>query len=395
MRSKHLLCTLVASVTLVSCAATAQLTTASPPTPRGSLYLPPRPLPKRPPGKLIWARRVPLPLNPPATVWRILYHPRNRTGKDIAVSGFALVPATAAPGGTRPVYAWAHESLGQADRCAPSRHLKDSLPPYGGQLIARGVALVATDYQGLGTPGPPTAYDGVTEGHTILDSVRAISQLPGVSTLGRVVITGQSQGGGAALWAAELARSYAPALKVRGVLAFAPAAQFITIAKAFGRPPFSAFLGSALWTVDGLSAAGYGPALRISTLLTAAARADLARVNRQCVAQTIADWRGKTESAVFARDPLSVPSVVKLLRRISPGQRDPKVPTFLAQGGKDEQIPPAVSAQLKERYCLLGTQVIRRLYAGATHDGVLAAAMNDALAWISDRFDGRPAPSRC
>lgn len=367
----------------------------TPPAPRGDLYQPPRPLPERPPGTLIWAQKVPLPLHSPATVWRILYHSRSRTGKDIAVSGFALVPATAAPVGKRPVYAWAHGSVGQADRCAPSRDLRNNLPPYGGLLVARSVALVATDYQGLGTPDEPTAYDGVAEGHAILDSVRTLRQLPGVGTLGTVVIAGQSQGGGAALWGAELARSYAPALDLRGVLAFAPAAQFTTIVKAFGEPPFSAYLVAALWTVDGLDAAGYRHRLQPSTLLTPAARADLPRVARQCAAETIADWRGKPESAVFAHDPLSVPSVVKLLRQISPGQRDPKVPIVLAQGDRDQEIPMTVSGQLKARYCKLGAVVTRRVYAGASHDSVLDAAMNDALAWISDRFARRPATTDC
>jgi pimeloyl-ACP methyl ester carboxylesterase len=257
------------------------------------------------------------------------------------------------------------------------------------------VALVASDYQGLGTPGEPTAYDGIAEGHAILDSVRAIRQLPGVGALGPVVTAGQSQGGGAALWAAELAHSYARALDLRGVLAFAPAAQFTTIIKALGQPPFSTYLGAALWTIDGLDAAGYRRHLHLATLLTAAARADLSRVAHQCAPQTIADWRGKPERAVFARNPLSLPSVVKLLQQISPGQHDPKVPIFLAQGDRDQQIPVAVSAQLKARYCKLGAVVTRRVYPGASHDTVLDAAMNDALAWINDRFHGSPPPSDC
>jgi dienelactone hydrolase len=385
----------LAAVAACGSSSSADASAGSPPVPRGSLYAPPRPLPKRAAGTLIWAQKVPLPLNPPATIWRILYHARSRTGKDIAVSGFAIIPTAAATGGRRPVYAWAHGSVGQADRCAPSRDVRSNLPPYGGQLVADGVALVATDYQGLGTPGEPTAYDGIAEGQAILDSVRAIRQLPGAGALGPVVIAGQSQGGGAALWAAELARSYAPALDLRGVLAFAPAAQFTTIIKALGQPPFSAYLGAALWTIDGLDAAGYRRRLHLATLLTAAARADLPRVTHQCAPQTIADWRGKPERAVFARDPLSVPSVVQLLQQISPGQRDPSVPIFLAQGDRDQQIPLAVSAQLKARYCRLGTVVTRRVYPGASHDGVLAAAMNDALAWINNRFHGSPAPSDC
>jgi pimeloyl-ACP methyl ester carboxylesterase len=209
---------------------------------------------------------------------------------------------------------------------------------------------VATDYEGLGTPGEPTTYVGIAEGHAILDSVRAIKQLPGVARLGPVVIAGHSQGGGAALWAAQLAHSYAPDLNVRGVIALAPAAEFTTIVKALGKRPFSDYLGEALWALDGLKA-GYGSRLDLNGLLTTRARADLPRVAHECAEQTIARWRGQPLKAVFARDPLSVPAFVSLLDQISPGHGNPKVPILLAQGDQDEQIPVTVSAQLEAHYC--------------------------------------------
>jgi acetyl esterase/lipase len=376
-----------------ACGSSTHAASKSPPAPSGDLYQPRKPLPQRPPGTLIWAEKVPLPLNPPATVWQILYHSRSLAGKDIAVSGFAIVPTSAAPSGRRPVYAWAHGSAGQADRCAPSHEVRGNLPPYGGPLVARGAELVATDYEGLGTPGEPTPYVGIAEGHAVLDSVRAASQLPGTGRLGPVLLAGQSQGGGAALWAAQLARAYAPRLDIRGVVALAPAAQLTTIMKNLGKAPFDQYLGEALWAVDGLDA-GY-PALNLARLLTHAARANLALVPKECASETIARWRGRPVSAVFARDPLSIPSLVKALDENSPGTTDPQVPIFLAQGSRDEQIPVTVTAELKARYCKLGATVIRRVYHGADHNGVVDAASKDVLAWIRDRIHRRPAPSSC
>jgi pimeloyl-ACP methyl ester carboxylesterase len=362
--------------------------------PPGDLYQPPNPLPHRPAGTLIWAEKVPLPLNPPATVWRILYHSRSLSGRDIAVSGFAVVPTSAAPDGKRPVYAWAHGSAGQADRCALSHDLRMNLPPYGGQLVERGAALVATDYEGLGTPGEPTTYVGIAEGHAVLDSVRAAKELPGVGMLGPVVVAGHSQGGGAALWAAQLARSYAPHLDVRGVVALAPAAEFTTTVKELerGKSPFVDYLGSVLWAIDGFRAS-YGARFDLASL-TPAARAGLAHVAKECEQETIARWRGRPARAIFARDPLSVPSVVKILDENSPGGTDPHVPILLAQGSRDEVISVSISAQLEARYCGLGATVTRRVY-DADRDGVLDAASRDVLAWIDARVHGRPAPSSC
>jgi pimeloyl-ACP methyl ester carboxylesterase len=366
----------------------------NPPAPRGSLYQPPRPLPEKPAGTLIWAEKVPLPLNPPATVWRILYHSRNLAGRDIAVSGFAVVPLSRAGGAGRPVYAWAHGSVGQGDRCAPSHDIPGSLPPYGGELVASGVALVATDYEGLGTPGTPTPYVGVSEGHAVLDSVRAVAQLPNVGKLGSVVIAGHSQGGGAALWAAQLAHRYAAGLDVRGVVALAPAAEFTTIVAAFGRAPFSSYLGEALWAADGLQAA-YGARADLVHVLTDQARANLPRVEQECADQTLARWKGRPESAVFARNPLTVRPFVSLLNEISPGRIDPNMPILLLQGSGDQEIPPDVTNQLHRRYCQLGATVSRHVFARVDHDAIIDVAQAEALAWIAARFRGRPAPHDC
>ena len=367
---------------------------AVPPRPGGDFYQPPRPLPHRPAGTLIRAQRVPLPLNPPAAVWRILYHSRSLAGRDVAVSAFAVVPTSGGRLRRRVIYAWAHGSVGQGDRCAPSRDVRHNLPPYGGQLVARGAVLVATDYEGLGTPGEATPYVGIDEAHAVLDSVRALKQLPSVGRPGPVILAGHSQGGGAALWAAQLAHSYAPSLDVRGVIALAPAAELTTIVRALRRRPFSDYLGEVLWTADGLQAA-YGARLDLSRVLTAAARADLPRVANECAAQTIARWRGRSLHAVFARDPLSVPSLVRVLEGNSPGGSDPNVPIFLAQGSRDEQIPLRVSAKLEARYCRIGATVIRRVYAGADHNGVVEAAGTEVLAWINARVEQRASPSSC
>jgi hypothetical protein len=74
---------------------------ASPPR---DLYEPPDPLEAAAPGTLIWAEEVTgIDLHPPAKVWRILYHSRGAEGDDIAVSGFAVVPAGPVPDGGRSV----------------------------------------------------------------------------------------------------------------------------------------------------------------------------------------------------------------------------------------------------------------------------------------------------
>ena len=89
---------------------------------------------RRHPARSSGRRRSSLKLDPPATVWRILYHSRSRDDRDIAVSGLALVPnapATATSPGLR---------LGPRDRrrrghVRPVACIREHLPPFGGQRL--------------------------------------------------------------------------------------------------------------------------------------------------------------------------------------------------------------------------------------------------------------------
>ena len=78
--------------------------------------------------------------------------------------------------------------------------------------------MVATDYQGLGTPGPHPYLATRPEAYSVLDSIRAVRQaFAGLAD--KIVIVGQSQGGGAAFATAGIAPEYAPELGIRGTVA--------------------------------------------------------------------------------------------------------------------------------------------------------------------------------
>ena len=359
--------------------------------PAGDLYRPPNPLPPGRPGQIIWAQRVGgINFSPPQVLWRVLYHSRDQSGRDVAVSAFAIVPKAEAPKRGRPVYAWAHGTTGLGDQCAPSKAIRENLPPYAGELANGNALVVATDYEGLGTPGDHTYLVGRPEGQAILDSVRAAAALPNAGTLRDIVLAGQSQGGGAALFAAQLAPAYAPELHIRGVFASAPAAELATIATAVQTSPFKGIL---LLAAAGLRAAY--PGFEPSAFLTPSAVSDLHRVAQECVDTTIDRYKNRPTTDIFAADPSRVAAIARILDENSPGAVKPDAPVMIVQGQHDEQIPVAVSAALAAKYCALHATVLRRTYAGANHDGVLDAAHVDAIAWINARYQQRPAPTTC
>ena len=196
-----------------------------PAAPTGDFYAVPDPLPGGPPGFPIWAEQVAAP--PGAIAWRILYHSRTIHDEDIAVSGLVVAPDATPPEGGFPVIAYAHGTTGLADPCAPSkaaRPLADDgeatgdlpLPP----MWEDGYVMVATDYEGLGTPGRHPYIVGGSEGRGVLDSIRAARALPEAHAGDQAVVVGISQGGHAALFTGELADTYAPdagAARGRGV----------------------------------------------------------------------------------------------------------------------------------------------------------------------------------
>jgi alpha-beta hydrolase superfamily lysophospholipase len=362
-----------------------------PAAPVGDLYQPPTPLPLGDPGSLIWAERdSTLNFDPPQVLWRILYHSRDANNRDVAVSGFAIVPVAAAPNSGRAVYAWAHGTTGLGDQCAPSKSLKDSIPPYAGSLVGGNAVVVATDYEGLGTPGDHTYLAGVPEGQAMLDSIRAAAALPNAGPIGDVVLAGQSQGGGAALFAAQLAPTYAPELPLRGVVASAPAAELSVVATAARTSPFKA---SLLLAASGLRAAY--PDFDVSSFLTQAAIADLSRVANECVDATNRRYQSTPITDILTADPGQVPAVAAILLANSPGAVDPKIPIMIVQGANDEQIPVAVSADLAAKYCRLGANTTRVVYPGASHDGVIDSAQDDAVRWINDRYKHKTAKDGC
>ena len=138
--------------------------------PPGPFYQPPAPLPAGRPGQLIREESLPAPAGYAA--WRILFHSRDVAGRDIAVSGFVVLANGPAAAGGRPVLAYAHGIRGLARLCAPSNVTE----PLAGlasfaPLLKRGAVIVATDYPGLGAPGPAPYLVGVSEVRSVLDAV--------------------------------------------------------------------------------------------------------------------------------------------------------------------------------------------------------------------------------
>jgi secretory lipase len=365
------------------------------PVPSGdAFYVPPNPLPSGNPGDIIWYRSSVSPVAD-ANAWQILYLSTTAGGAPTAVSGTVIVPTAAYPG-IRPLAAYAAGTQGWGPQCAPSKEIVagDFDEEFAvNNLLAKGWAVVVTDYPGLGTPGPEDYNVGIPEGYAVLDSLRAALRLPsaGLSATAPVGIEGYSQGGGAAGWAAQLHYSYAPDLNLKGVAMGGTPANLQAVAANINGTAFFAFLAG--------SAIGFGtayPSLNLDSYLNAAGKAAFAQLNTMCQAQGLLTFAfGQIQDyTVGGVNPINDPSWEAVLNENDLGAMKPDVPVLETHGLLDEVIPYSVETTLHSQYCALGVTAQLNSYVG---DHVLTALLDqtDVVNWLSGRFGGQPAPENC
>lgn len=347
-------------------------------------------LPDGEPGRLVRTQAVPAPDG--VNGWRVLYNSQSLQGGSIVVSGLVFAPDGPAGADPRPVVAWAHGSVGLGDGCAPSRS-PQNLPaqPLVADLLARGYVIAATDYEGLGTPGPHPWLVGLSEGRSVLDSVRAAGQIPQAHAGRRFVAAGASQGGGAALFAGELASEYAPELEPSGVVAAAPAAELDLLAllpEEAGQPAAGYLVMGALGF-----AAAY-PDLRLEDVLAEEAIGQREQVEQMCLREITDTFSGYSFERLLVSSPAEEDRWAAAIAENTPGRRTTPAPVLLVHGDRDEVVPPVVSELLLQRLCGAGVRTQRKEYPGADHTGVVAAASEDLLSWIEARSAGEvPGPA--
>ena len=272
------------------------------------------------------------------------------------------------------VVAWAHQTVGIADVCAPSFR-DDVTVPGLDHLLAAGDVVVAPDYEGLGTAGVHPYLVGASEGRSVLDAIRAARITAGVS--GPSAAFGWSQGGHAVLFAGKLAPLYAPDVQLTGVAALAPVTSVTSLVD--GTSPLSRVPGVVAMVAAGYLAAY--PHLNPSDVLTEpATQLEAARnVCDPATALASTTTRGPSPSwtASLAENDVAASSIA--------------VPVLLAQGTDDYLLPIGQSIHAGERLCSEGSTVQLVRYPRIGHDSVPAASKNDVLRWLDDRLAGRPA----
>ena len=364
-----------------------------------AFYEAPSPLPEGPAGTIIRSETI-KGFHPMATAYRVLYKSTGYDGSPTAVSGFILVPDGPAPAEGRQVIAYTHGTVGVASNCAPSLVTNPEQQPLlvegGSELLEAGYVVAASDYQGLGTPGPHPYLVGDAEGMNALDGVRAARNLTEANAGEEFAVWGHSQGGHASLFTGQLAATYAPELQLVGVAAGAPVPNLedlfaVNIKTTVGRVLIAMALQSWAKVYDDAN---------LDQIVTPVARPLVGRIAKNCLYnrnQILA-----SVPAALALDltflhtpPWEAEPWKTIAETNAPGATRTNAPILIVQGDADKIVAPDVTARLVDTLCAEGETVDLRVLPRIGHLETGHVAAPDVLRWIADRFAGRRASTIC
>lgn len=330
---------------------------------------------------------------------RILY--TSTDGMDgktpVAVSGAYFAPTGTPPPSGWPLVAWAHGTTGVADTCAPSwnpRSQRDAA--YLNTWLDQGYAVVATDYQGLGTPGPHPYLAVRAEAYGVLDSIRAVLHaFPDVAN--KIIVVGQSQGGQAAFATLGIAPAYAPDLNIRGGVATGVPFLGGPILPPPAPPPtgetpdptvaYSLYIGIMIQQHD--------PTQATSQLVTPRAMPLFEEARTTCVGQL---FHAVTVAGLNRANALT-PAFRQAFAAVLPGMEYStlhlSMPLFVGTGELDHDVPPAIQLALVRNACAQGSVIEAHLYAGRDHSGTVNASLKDSVPFVRKVLAGEPIHSVC
>lgn len=321
--------------------------------------------------------------------YRILY--TSTSGIDsktpTTVSGTIFIPKGTAPAGGWPIVAWGHGTLGLADICTPSwagRSYRDAA--YLNRWLNEGFAVVGTDYEGLGTPGPHLLINNPMLAYNILDSARAALQAK-LNLANKVVIVGQSQGGAGAFAASSYSASYAPDVNVKGSIGTGVIYRSREASEAQNNLKFDPYkVDSALaYSIYGfLVAQQYNPALKAEDIFTDKALPLVESARTSCLTNLMGDVQ--LAGLTYANSIKPNPPESYKQQNVDQANKygyylTLKInhPVFIGTGAND--VTPDARTQLKlmNDACKAGTTIEGHIYAGLGHSETVLGSQNDSV----------------
>lgn len=275
----------------------------------------------------------------------ITYHSRGVHSEPIVTSGYLLLPKGKVPKEGWPILAWAHGTTGVADTCAPSGdypggpvHVYQQIAAKAlNAWLARGYAVIAPDYQGLGTPGGHPYMNAESQLHTVVDAVRATHYMKQYKFSKNWYVMGHSQGGAASLKVAADGQKDAPEFNLRGAIALAPGGyQYEGIAEYVANNSKITTDVAAFFPIVLLGAEAADPNLNPTNLVNPEMGQILNYARSRCLSELQTDLKA-APNTVFKPN-INLQPLTNYLKKQSIENMTPTVPLLIVQGEKDQLV---------------------------------------------------------
>jgi len=318
------------------------------------------------------------------------------SGKEVQATALVFTPKAAAPVGGWPIVVWAHGTTGVADECAPSRSaLNSNVQVMIDQFLAAGYVVVAPDYEGLGEPMNDQLHPFLnlkSESYAITDAVVAARNYLGSKVSKQWMTVGHSQGGHAALGAAQYASR--AQLDYKGTIANAPASNLAAILQGGENavkdqpvgvqiqalPPLDAFTSLIVAGMQGHQVSvSYADVFKADTAKIAPiAETECLDSVREALLKGMTDYIALPEHSGslsgYGRKQdnfMSIPVINNFLIKDSqPGTVKLNQPVIIYQGGQDATVPKAATDLLRASAEAKGTIIQYKPDAKWTHSSV-------------------------
>ncbi|HSX14694.1 MAG TPA: lipase family protein [Candidatus Saccharimonadales bacterium] len=308
-----------------------------------------------------------------------------------------------------PLISFGPGTTGIGDECAASLEVPAlanwaNYESHAAAYAGQGYAVVITDYEGMRDSSRLHHYMvGELEGRAVLDAARATFNLGDYKNLdrNRLFLAGYSQGGQAVAWADKIAPSYAPDLKIKGLVAFAPVSDVTTTLADIARGANIVWFGPYVLVSY---SDYYDQTFPLNTILQAKWIPTLKTdVLGHCI-NSVKYWPKAEE--VYTPEFLtalktstlasSYPDLAADLVANRSWSGPTATPKLINQGQKDNIILPDQQTNALSLLCRAGSGPAKiQTYPDASHYSIMVKSYKDTLAWLTKAQNGEQLPSSC
>ncbi|MFP4612089.1 MAG: alpha/beta hydrolase family protein [Spirochaetaceae bacterium] len=340
----------------------------------------------------------------------VYYRTTDFDGTPVEAKAQLFIPVlTGAETPERPVLVFGSGTTGVANRCAPSLeqegegrwgYYRTNMAFYA----SRGFITIFPDYIGFNDSERVQRYfSKAAEAHLLLDGARAVSafleekeSLDAVAG-DEVFTAGYSQGGHAALAAADLRSEYAPEVPLQGAIGFASTNDVATLMReAAYYAPYIIYAYRAMYGEEEIRPSRYLKEEWAATLDE--------DVENKCVKEleVYYPFEGRElfteefyEALHGGRLAEEFPAFHRRLEENRSGLSGHDVPVLLVQGGNDVIITPEAIERYMEQLCDTGVPVTYRYYDDARHRHTRPAGFEASVGWMASILEGDEPPNEC